>query len=411
VQVVLTFESGREKGQTYRLHVGQTFVLGRGRDVSIRVEDEKVSRRHATIGLTTDGLEVQDLGSRNGTLLDGKLLDPKVSTKVKDGAAVDIGDARVRIKIEGDDPKTVKLARAALPELEDLEVLGEIGRGATGRVYVARQKLLDRTVAVKALKAQYATGTRERERFLREGMLAARVKSPHVVEVYDVRVVGDRCYIIMELVQGPSAKDRLGQGQMAIVEALKIGEDIALALAAAADAGIVHRDVKPGNILIGNDGRAKLADFGIAKVVDSSSIRPLTATGDGLGTLAYVSPEQAENAKQVDRRTDIYGLGATIYHLIAGRPPFLPTSARVLLDILDKPPPPIQESRSECPEDIAVLVHRMLEKDPNKRPQSAREVAMVLKDVRQRLCAPSIGKTSEDIRLLGSGSTDGLIDG
>src|SRR5262249_13596947 len=154
----------------------------------------------------------------------------------------------------------------------------------------------------------------------------------------------------------PTAKDRLAAGPVSLAEALSISDDIASALAAAADARVVHRDVKPGNILLDAEGGAKLADFGIAKDLNGTRIETPTAKGDGLGTLAYVSPEQAQDAKTVASRTDIYGLGATMFHLIAGRPPFIPTSARVLVDILEATPPRLPSLCPGTPPALDVLV-------------------------------------------------------
>ncbi len=388
MRAILTLEHRGAAPQSHVIRQGEVFTLGRGRDVTIRIEDERISRQHVKIGLTPAGIEVFELGSRNGVRVNGRVLDKNERVLAGRFAVVELGDARATIEVEaaGEEGPTTRRLAKALPDLDmDFEVLGEIGHGATGKVYVAKQRNVGRTVAVKCLKPQFVPVASARERFLREGKLAARIHSPHVVEVYDVRVFEERAYIIMQLVQGPSAKDRLVQGPLPMADALSIGEDIANALAAAADSKVVHRDVKPGNILIDADGVAKLADFGIAKDLNGSRIQTLTAAGDGLGTLAYVSPEQAQDAKTVDYRTDIYGLGATIFHLLAGRPPFVPTSARVLLDIIEKPAPPLTAFRPDAPEDLEHLLDRMLAKEPEKRPQTAREVAKAIRELRLRL--------------------------
>lgn len=388
MRAVLTLEHRGAAPQSHVIRLGETFTIGRGRDVTIRIEDERISRQHVKVGLTPGGIEVTELGSRNGTRVNGRILQQHERVLAGRFAVVELGDARATVEVEaaGEEGPTTRRLSLALPDLhDDFEVMGEIGHGATGKVYVAKEKRSGRTVAVKCLKPQFVPVASARERFLREGKLAARIHSPHVVEIYDVKIFEERAYIIMQLVQGPSARDKMVQGKVTLAEGLAIGEDIANALAAAADSHVVHRDVKPGNILIDADGVAKLADFGIAKDLNGSRIQTLTASGDGLGTLAYVSPEQAQDAKTVDYRTDIYGLGATIFHLLAGRPPFIPTSARVLIDIIEKPAPPLTAFRPDAPEDLEKLLDRMLAKDPDDRPQTAREVVRAIRELRLRL--------------------------
>jgi serine/threonine protein kinase len=384
---ILTLQHRDLPPRAYVLNVGFSYVIGRGREATIRIDDERISRKHVIVTLDERGFHVEELGSRNGALLDNHPLAPhaKVNLGMR-GGMLEMGDAKLRIELEGDeqDARAKRIDSAFEDLAAEYEVMGEVGQGASGRVFVARQKFMDRQVAIKCLKPQYAPGSRERERFLKEGKLAARVKSPYVVEVYDVRVVGEKAYIVMELVQGPSAKERLAQGPIALPDVLQIGEDVARALSAASDATIVHRDVKPGNILLSPEGLAKLTDFGIAKDLDESTIQQLTAAGDGLGTLAYVSPEQATDARTVDHRSDLYSLGATLYHMLAARPPFIPSNARVLLDILDKPAPPLVAYRPDAPEDVAHLVDSLLKKNPRERPQNAHEVARRLKECRLR---------------------------
>jgi serine/threonine protein kinase len=414
MRAVLTLEQKTMPPRSHVIRVGESFTIGRGREATLRVEDERVSRKHLAITLTAGGIEVADLGSRNGTRVNGRVLAPNERMLAGRFVHVELGSATLTVEVEQagqDNPRTRRLDTGLVDLQDELEVLGEIGHGSAGRVFVARERSSGRTLAVKALRPQFGPGSAGRERFIREARLARRIASPHVVQVEDCRVVDDRAYIMMELVQGPSVRDRLALGSLSLAESLSIGEDVANALAAATLASVVHRDVKPGNILIDADGSAKLADFGIAKDLDGSRIQTLTKTGDGLGTLAYISPEQAEDAKEVDYRTDIYGLGATLFHMLAGRPPFLPTSARVLLDILEKPAPPITAFRTDVPEDVERLVASMLEKDPDRRPQTAHEVAGLLHEIRRRHnLARSAGSgatfggraTDDDLPALGS---------
>jgi serine/threonine protein kinase len=388
LQAELTIRQGREVGRRYVLRMGQRFVLGRGRDVTVRVQDEKVSRRHVALELRPEGLQITDLGSRNGSFLDGEQLEGNRPIMARPEDVLQIGDHVFYVVIMGLDERTRRerartrrLDEPLLPP-EEFEILGEIGRGATGRVYAAHQKLLGRNVAVKVLRTEIDVDAETRARFLREGRVCVKIDSPYVVDVFDVRLADGRFYLIMELVNGLSVKDKLFGGALGIPESLLIGEQVALGLAAAHSSGIVHRDIKPANILLTPEGNAKLSDFGIAK--ELSSVESLTATGEGLGTLAYVSPEQATEAKTVDARTDLYSLGATIYHTLAGRPPFIPQSAKVLLAILDEPAPSLLGYRADCPAEIAEYLHKLLEKDPALRPPDAASVASRIRRLREK---------------------------
>lgn len=381
----LIVQAGRLAGRQFVIRMGQRFVLGRSHQASVRLDDEKVSRHHASLELTPQGLQVTDLGSRNGTILGEVQLNPNEPQMSDLEDKLRLGDHVFYIMLQGIDDvtrreraRTRRLDEPLLPR-DEFEILGEIGRGATGRVYAARQKLLKRNVAVKVLKTE--CDEEDRERFIREGSFMVKIQSPYVVEVYDVRLVGDRIYLVMELINGVSAKDRLYGGPMQVPEALKICEDVCYGLAAAHRVGVVHRDVKPANVLLTSQGSGKLSDFGIAKELDS--MESLTSTGEGLGTLAYVSPEQAQEAKAVTPATDIYSLGATLYHLIGGRPPFIPKSAKVLLSILDEAPPSLQTLAADAPPGVVYLVHHMLEKAAADRPPTADEVASELRKLRE----------------------------
>ena len=374
MQIEVTVRQGREFGRRYVIRIGQRFVLGRGRDVTVRVQDEKVSRRHVALELTPDGLSVTDLGSRNGSFLDGRQLKPHEARTAHSDDVLQIGDHVFQLTLTGVDDRTRRerartrrLDEPLLPR-DEFEILGEIGRGATGPVYAAHQKLLGRNVAIKVLRQDVDPDEESRARFMREGRVCVKIDSPFVVDVHDVRLVDGRIFLIMELINGLSVKDRLFGGPLAIPEAIQIAEEVALGLAAAHAAGIVHRDIKPANILLTPEGRAKVGDFGIAKEMDA--IESLTATG----------------AKQVDFKTDIYSLGATLYHMIAGRPPFLPSSAKVLLEILDVPAPSILVHRPDCPRQIAEALEGMLRKDPTQRtPEGAADVARTLRAIHREL--------------------------
>ena len=370
----LIVESGARTGARFVLNLHQRTIIGRSPDAGITLDDDRTSRRHVELDLRSEGVFVTDLNSRNGTYVNSKRLPIRRPQLVTQGDVLDVGGHRIRITLHDMTPEarrnlpTAKHVDPLLP-LDEFEVLGEIGRGAAGRVVAARQSLMNRTVAVKILREEASKDHATRERFLREGPLACRIRSPYVVEVYDVRMHQGRAFIIMEYVQGTSLRALLQGGPLPIQRALQVTHDVAMGLEAVHAAGVIHRDIKPANIMINTQGRAKLSDFGIAK--DLSSAEALTATGEGLGTLWYVSPEQATGARDVDQRTDLYSLGATLYHAVAGVPPFKPKNARVLIAISQEEPQPITQLRRDCPPSLAALIHAMLHKDAELRPESA----------------------------------------
>jgi serine/threonine-protein kinase len=238
-------------------------------------------------------------------------------------------------------------------------------------------------VAVKVLDGFDAE---DRQRFVREARVCAKIESPHVVRLFDFRVERGHPYLVMELVPGLSALERLSEDEVPLNEALAIARDMAAALVALEQVGVVHRDVKPGNVLIGPDGVAKLTDFGIAKDLNSQTI--LTQAGMGLGTFSYMAPEQFQEARDVGFSADLYGLGASLYHLLAGRPPFVYSGrgnpAEFVEQIVNEPPPLLSEFRDDIPQEVVSFVHALLEKDPDRRPRSAGVVFGVLHEMTRR---------------------------
>src|SRR5258705_399236 len=249
---------------------------------------------------------------------------------------------------------------------------GEIGRGGMGVVYHARDERLKRKVAVKVLPPDLAFREEIRLRFLREAETAARLSHPHIVPIHSVREGPDGLvYFVMAYIDGEPLGSRLKRrGQLSPEEARRILMETADALGAAHALGIIHRDVKPDNILLeGSRGRVVVTDFGIAKAL-SSTTGPgtLTATGVAIGTPHYMSPEQAAGDREIDGRSDIYSLGVVGFEMLAGELPFLaPTVPGILLKQITEGAPPLMRKRPDCPEDLAACVMRSLEKEPEAR--------------------------------------------
>ncbi|HMH82402.1 MAG TPA: serine/threonine-protein kinase [Gemmatimonadales bacterium] len=249
---------------------------------------------------------------------------------------------------------------------------GEIGRGGMGVVFTARDERLKRQVAVKVLPPELGFREEIRLRFLREAETAARLSHPHIVPIHSVGEAPDGLvYFVMAYVDGESLGAKLKRrGRLAPDEARRIMQETADALGAAHALGIIHRDVKPDNILLeGSRGRVVVTDFGIAKALSSTTGgATLTGTGVAIGTPHYMSPEQAAGDREIDGRSDIYSLGVVGYQMLVGELPFhAPTVPGILMKHITERAPLITDKRPEVPEDLAACVMRSLEKDPDDR--------------------------------------------
>ncbi len=261
----------------------------------------------------------------------------------------------------------------------------ELGGGGMSRVFVARDEALRRNVVVKVLPPELIAGVNV-ERFNREIELAAGLQHPHIVPVLAAGQMDGVPYYTMPFVDGESLRQRLARsGGLPITEVIGYLRDVAKALAYAHDRGVVHRDIKPDNVLV-SGGSATVTDFGIAKALSASrTVAPggtLTQIGTSIGTPAYMSPEQAAGDPSTDHRTDIYSFGCLAYELLTGRPPFVAKSPqRLLAAQMSETPPPVREFRPDVPAALDDLVNRCLAKDADDRPQHAGDLVRVLETV------------------------------
>jgi serine/threonine protein kinase len=252
--------------------------------------------------------------------------------------------------------------------LDGYQVLRQIGHGAMGIVFEARQAGVGRRVAVKVLPPHLALRSRTVKRFLREAESMGRLSHANIVDVYEVGSKERLHYFTMQYVDGPPLDRVLAVGPMAIADVIKIGIDVAGALTHAHSRGVLHRDVKPSNLL--RDGeRVVLTDFGLARPLDDEGAGAMTESGDLVGTPLYMSPEQiAGEGGAIDGRSDVWGLGATLYELLLQRPPFNgPNAQSILSAILNKDPQLLRKRREDVPPDLEAVLLKCLEKDVSRR--------------------------------------------
>ncbi len=268
-------------------------------------------------------------------------------------------------------------------------VLTLLGRGGMGEVYAAEDLKLKRKVALKTLPAEMASNKERRRRFEREAQAVAALNHPGIVTIYSVEHEESVAFLTMELVEGRTLAEAVPPGGMSAEEFLPIAIQVADAMQAAHERGILHRDLKPGNVMLTGEGRIKVLDFGLAKLADSQPPAELhgsltTSAGQIVGTVSYMAPEQAEG-KPVDHRADIFGLGVLLYELAAGVRPFQgETNLTILAGLMRDTPTPITELRQDLPPAVGAIIQRCLEKDPVNRFQSAGDLRAALEQVHNR---------------------------
>jgi serine/threonine protein kinase len=273
------------------------------------------------------------------------------------------------------------------------EILAPLGAGGMGEVYRARDSKLKREVAVKVLPADVAGDQERLARFEREASAASALSDAHIVAIFDVGREGAIHYIVSELVEGETLRTYIAGGPLPLPTALDFAEQLASGLAAAHEGGVLHRDLKPENVLVSKSGVAKIADFGLAKHIERTDLGPEdlsgaktaelgTAAGVILGTVGYMSPEQV-HGHVADTRSDIFAFGCVLYEMLTGDRAFAGVSPieKMAAILRDEPPPPSRANR-DVPEELDRVVVRCLEKIPDRRFQSARDLAFAIRTFR-----------------------------
>ena len=424
-RAALRIVRGSRAGEFLTLDDNQTAIIGRGSDASFRIQDPSISRRHCQVANTPRGLLIADLGSSNGTFVNGQRLGSGWS-QLGPSAQIVFGQNELRVHgFEGQPaaappqqqyhcgqcgrvitPQEIQQQRYRQdtngrlvctdclrsrdfdPDMVDgYQIQKKLGQGAFGAVFLARQLSTGRVVALKTIKPQHVASEKDIQRFFREAETGRQLVHPNITQIYDAGESKGIYYIAMEFIEGSEASKLIEQyGRLDVGYSLRVAIQIANALQHASERGICHRDIKPENIMITANCVAKLVDFGLAKNFAEAGASGLTAPGEGMGTLAYMPPEQLDNALNADSRSDIYSLGATIYHLLAGERPFNEKTTRsFIMKILNKMPPPLRQVNPTVPQELEDIVNRAMAKKPEDRYQAPREMEQELTNLFQKL--------------------------
>lgn len=271
-----------------------------------------------------------------------------------------------------------------LRRLGKYQVLDRLGSGGMGEVYVAEDTSLGRKVALKVLRPEVAGSAERRERFQREARAVAALNHPNIVTLYSVEEVEEEIFLTMELVEGRSLRDLIRKGPLPPARAASLAMQLCEGLASAHAAGILHRDLKPDNLMVTPDDRVKILDFGLAKLLapataPGSDAPTLSGPGITVGTAGYMAPEQALG-RRVDERADIFAVGVVLYQMVTGRAPFEGTTPVAVFDhLLNRPPVPVSALNPDVPAALITVIERAMDKDPSRRPATARELLDALR--------------------------------
>lgn len=406
MSIRVRLEHGQGAGTTWRLPQPGVYRIGRTPQAGIQVLDMRVSKEHCEIHLGQDGTTtvLRDLGSTHGCLVNGQPVSGQVA--VRPGDEVRVGFSILRVLSDGTADKeaapaadrapdtstgtsvadTLPATKQALPDdalvgrtLGGYRILTKIGAGGMGGVYLAEQLSLHRQVAIKVLSERFAADSAFVDQFVNEARAAGALNHPNVVQVYDVGSAEGFHYFSMEVMPGGSIEDRAKQGAVPWNEALNWFLDASNALIFAGKKSILHRDVKPDNLMLAEDGSAKLCDLGLAKKSEHDDLM-----NQGIiGTPHFISPEAIRRKPDIDHRTDLYSLGCTFYRILTGKNPYPAATVKdILLGHLNKPVPRVSALVSDVPPDLDEIVFKLMQKDPTARYESADELLQALDKVR-----------------------------
>lgn len=391
-EVVLEVTCGTLQGQKFTFDCHGTFLVGRAREAHLCLAgDRLVSSYHCRFELNPPACYVIDLGSRNGTTVNGEVVRERF---LENGDTVEIGDTKLRVTIvkppPGTAPKPGEAPTATFrqresstgllptaPELPTYAIVGMIGKGGMGAVFEATNRSTGQRVAIKVIRPLREASDQAVQLFLREASTLGQLKHKRIVQFYELVKAADQFCLVMEYVdridlreylanKSPESKVRHYCGVICqVLEALSYAHRL----------GLVHRDIKPSNILVAKEGNrigVKLADFGLAKNFQNAGFSGMTKPGEQRGTLPFMPPEQVVDARYAKPAADIYSAGATLYYFLAGRYPHdFTLSDSELAAVLEHEPVPLKTVRPDLPDDLVSAIHTAMAKDPAKRFPSA----------------------------------------
>ncbi|MCC7508594.1 MAG: protein kinase [Planctomycetes bacterium] len=367
-------------------------TIGRRSSCDLVLRVDSVSREHCRIERHDGAYWLYDNGSSNGTLLNGLRIE---KAKLVHGDVITLDKVTLEYIEDSDSAHTREMIREFVVQkrpdvdgtytaensligktLKHYKVLSVIGEGGMALVYKSRDERNGEIVALKVLKRGETVDQENLQRFLKEFKTGSKLNHPNIMQVYEIGEVDGTYFIAMEYINGSSLQEILDEkGRLSAEGTLKIGIQVAKALEFAFSQRIIHRDIKPENILISREGEVKITDLGLAKELKRYVSVNITKTGEGIGTLHYMSPEQVENTRDVDQRADIYSLGATLYECLCGQPPFDEVGVWKFVEAInEKPPPDLNERVPNLHPEVWPSISRALAKRPEERQQTPTEL-------------------------------------
>ena len=391
--VTLAITEGPHKGQTFTFDRHDTFLVGRSKDCHFQLsyDDPYFSRRHFLIEINPPRCRVTDLKSRNGIRVNGQ---PVEVADLRDGDEVRAGHTVFKVHVQWpqdpQEPSTLAVPESkreaatvdyvpAPPVVPGFRLDRPLGRGAMGVVYRAVREADGQVVAIKAITPSPGVQNKYVLRFVREARILGELRHPNIVALIEAGEAGPVVYLAMECLSGPDAARILkAKGAMKPTVAVRLVCQVLQGLQYAHDRGFVHRDIKPANIILNTENGkrvAKLADFGLARVFESSRMSGLTMQGEFGGTPAFMAPEQVTHYRDVLPAADQYSVAATLYNLLTGRHPYdLPKKVgHQLVQILAEPPVPIRHREPRIDPGLADVIHKAMSREPEERYESAAE--------------------------------------
>jgi serine/threonine protein kinase len=383
MKMCLKIVGGPDRGRLFQLEPGKLLVVGRGQQSDTRINDPSVSRIHFEITADDDSATIVDRGSTGGTYVDGKQVQTR---RVQPGKIIKAGDSEFAIAIVSDDseatiaPPAMENRTRVRPLAElvdsvfgDYELTQIIGQGTSGMVFKAVDLKKSRDVAVKVLTPQFTGDDEQRRRFVRAMKTMLPIRDDHVVRLYGAGKTGPYCWAAMEYIDGENLAqeiERIGiEGMMDWKKVWRVAVDIGQALKTGYEHKIVHRNLTPTNILRRRgDGSCVLGDFMLAKALEGTLAQQVTQPGQIMGSIPYIAPERTKADAPIDTRSDIYGLGATCYALLTGRPPISGSSlSEMIKNVRDEHPKPPKQYQLAINDLFQDVIMKMIAKSPDDR--------------------------------------------